>query len=266
MRNESVTNFIKEHLMECTRVHTEDEDTIIGLPYPYSVPCPSHFQEMYYWDTYFLNFGLLATDNFQQAKNNVDNFLFLVDKYGFVPNANRTYYLSRSQPPFLSLMVKEIYNRTKDTAWLRNATNMLIKEHSYWMTQRITPIGLNQYGAEVPADTIEKRFNIFQRRADMDASAYDKKMIANTVFAHAESGWDCTPRFEYDALSYIPVDLNSLLYALEENIYKFSTILGDTPNVEKFVKLSNNRRQLMDKYLWCEEQGAYLDYNYKDKR
>ena len=99
----NVREYIGSNWDNTTRFFTEDNDTLIGLPYPYTVPCiEGKFQEMYYWDVYFTNVGLIKSGRLSQAKNNVDNMCYLINKFGFVPNGNRTYYLSRSQPPFLS--------------------------------------------------------------------------------------------------------------------------------------------------------------------
>ena len=101
--------FILDNWDKVIRENKEDKDTLIGLPYPYTVPCISGmFQEMYYWDTYFTNVGLILSGRIDQAKNNVDNMSYLISRYGFMPNGNRTRYLNNSQPPFLSMMVMEI--------------------------------------------------------------------------------------------------------------------------------------------------------------
>ena len=101
----NIHNYIKEGWNECIRETKSDDGTLIGLPYPYTVPSKEAFNELYYWDTYFTNAGLIKSEKAELAKNNTDNILYLVDKYGFMPNGNRTYYLNRSQPPFLSEMV-----------------------------------------------------------------------------------------------------------------------------------------------------------------
>ena len=88
--------------------------------------------EMYYWDTYFTNAGLIASGNVEQAKNNADNVRFLINKYGFMPNGNRTFYLGNTQPPFLSLMVYDIYETKKDKEWLKTAYDFLIIEYRFW--------------------------------------------------------------------------------------------------------------------------------------
>ena len=135
--------YIQTNFDKCVRVNTEDKGEHIGLPYPYTVPCVSGmFQEMYYWDTYFTNLGLILSDKLGQAKNNTDNILYLVERFGYMPNGNRTNYLKTSQPPFLSLMVKDIYEKTGDKEWLRKAAKTIQKEYSFWMERRITPLSL----------------------------------------------------------------------------------------------------------------------------
>ncbi len=260
-----VTDYIKYHLPACTRENYTDNGTLIGLPYPYSVPCPDHFQELYYWDTYFLSLGLMETGHFDLALNNANNFIFLIEKYGFIPNGSRTYYLNRSQPPFFSMLVGEIFERTGDKQWLKKATHALVTEHEFWQTRRMTECGLNRYGAPLPQEDIDSLFACAKRRMLLDFDEQDRYAVAYTQLALAESGWDNTPRFEFCAENYIPVDLNSLLYALEKNIAHFSEILGDLETKAKFERLAEDRRQRMRELLWSEEAGAFVDYNYVDK-
>ena len=109
-----VKEYIRANIGKTIRTNLEDKSDLIGLPYPYTVPCADgSFQEMYYWDTYFTNVGLLEFGMAEQAKNNTDNVLYMIERYGFMPNGSRTYYLSRSQPPYASLMVKDVYNHFK---------------------------------------------------------------------------------------------------------------------------------------------------------
>ncbi len=142
------------------RALNHDSADLIGLPFPYATPTLKGnqlFQEMYYWDSYFINRGLLAYGTHpqrtgestadelaavQQAIHNVNNLLFLVKKLGFVPNANRYSMTNRSQPPLLGAMVADIYRATRDTAWLRQALPLLEKEHDWWMQAR--SLGLSQ--------------------------------------------------------------------------------------------------------------------------
>ena len=110
--NTKVKAFILENWNKTVRTNTADEGSLIGLPEPYTVPCISGtFQEMYYWDTYFTNIGLILSDEVKQAVNNVENVAYLIEKYGKMPNGNSTGFLNRSQPPFFSQMVREIFEK-----------------------------------------------------------------------------------------------------------------------------------------------------------
>ena len=93
-----IEKYISEHWDECIKENREDDGTLIGLPYPYTVPAVGHFNELYYWDTYFTNVGLLTSGKALLAKCNTDNMLYLVNKYGYMPNGNRTFFLKNSQP------------------------------------------------------------------------------------------------------------------------------------------------------------------------
>lgn len=87
----NVEKYIYDNWSSTVRYVPDDAGDVIGLPYPYTVPGLDEkiFNELYYWDTYFTNAGLILSNNIEQAKNNVDNILYLVKKFGFMPNANR---------------------------------------------------------------------------------------------------------------------------------------------------------------------------------
>ena len=115
---------------------------LLYLPNPYVVP-GGRFNEMYGWDSYFIVLGLEADHREALAKGMVDNFLFEIDHYGAVLNANRTYYLTRSQPPFLTSMIRAVYEnpasfpatpagRTEARAWLERAYALAEKDYSTW--------------------------------------------------------------------------------------------------------------------------------------
>ena len=114
---EEASAYIARNWSSTVRYATEDQGTLIGLPRPYSTPSISGvFQELYYWDTYFINVGLLASGQTEQAANNIENMFYLIDRFGWMTNGNRTFYLCRSQPPFLSQMVRELFEHTQDRA------------------------------------------------------------------------------------------------------------------------------------------------------
>jgi len=253
-----ITEFILKNIDLCIKENKEDTDTLIGLPYPYTVPSVGHFDELYYWDTYFFNKGLEICGRAELAKNNVDNMLWLVEKYGFMPNGNRTYYLNRSQPPFLSMMVCDVYEISKDKRWLASAFDTLQKEYAFWMTKRISPIGLNHYDSAITEDEYDEWAELLAERIGFVPDE-DKSVLARHMMAVAESGWDVNPRWGFETFNYDCVELNSLLYAFEKNMAYFCGILQNGQS-DIWLKRAEVRRDLMNKYL--EKDGIFYDYNY----
>ena len=118
--------YIDRDMPKTVRVCTSDTVGNFALPYPFSVPCiVNGFQNMFYWDTYFTNVGLLLDGNAGQAKNNIDNILAMIERFGYMPNATCEGMLNRSQPPYASMMVREVYEATRDKAWLARACKTL---------------------------------------------------------------------------------------------------------------------------------------------
>ncbi len=252
-----VKRYIENNWDFCIKENKEDEGTLIGLPYPYTVPAVGHFDEMYYWDTYFINQGLLLSGRFEQAKNNVDNMLFLVKRYGFMPNGNRTHYLKGSQPPFLSLMVKDVFGHSQDKNWLKEAYETLKIEYDFWTNQRSTPLGLSRYIGIQEFD--EKAIaQYFTERVGLDFHVSNQQK-ARHFYATAESGWDINPRWMLEGYNFAPVDLNSLLFAFEENMCYFAEILGLEGH--EWSDKAAKRKELMTKYMENEE-GLFLDYHF----
>lgn len=248
--------YIQNNWKNCIKENMTDDGTLIGLPYPYTVPSVGYFDEIYYWDTYFTNLGLDCSGLNYQSKYNTDDMLYLVMKYGHMPNGNRTYYTGRSQPPFLSEMVKNVYEHYKDKVWLYGAYTALEKEYQFWMTERISPSGLNIYAGDYTAEkiTLNDRISyIPQEKSELERA---KHLVAN-----CESGWDCNPRWEFEAYNYAPVDLNSLMYMMEKNMQYFSEEL-DNGRADEWAQKADKRKALMEKHM-KNEQGMLMDYNFK---
>lgn len=262
----TVRDYITGNWHRAVRYVPRDSGTLLGLPKPFSIPCVSGmYQELYYWDTYFTNLGLIASRNVEQAQNNVDNMLYLVRRYGFMPNGSRTFYLNRSQPPFLSQMVRELWEVTGDIQWLaREACPALEREYEYWQTNRASGNGLNHYGTtETGKETLEEygrilceRFQVPQPEDPTLLQSYGSAMLAV-----AESGWDCTSRFRMEAPGYDPVDLNALLYLHEDNMEFFSRVLGKAPEAAQWQARKQARSRSMEALCWDEDRGAYYDYH-----
>lgn len=254
----TVKDYIEQRWETCIIENREDIDTLIGVPYPYTIPAKGFFNELYYWDTYFTNAGLIVSGRAMIAKNNTDNMLYLVDKYGFMPNGTRTFFLSRSQPPYLSQMVRDVYEYYNDRAWLVGAYSILQKEYDFWQTQRISSVGLNIYGGDITQEGVEIWSERFRSRVNDGAEKSDSEVAAHCI-ASAESGWDMTPRWGFEAHNYVTVDLNSLMYLFEKNMKYFSEEL-DIGDLSLWTERMEKRKFLMEKYMRTET-GLLADYN-----
>lgn len=266
----SVSEYIKENIDKTIIENKENDGSLLGLPKPYTVPCAEEngrFRELYYWDTYFTNIALIALGKIEQAKNNTDDILYLIDSYGFMPNGNRTWYLNRSQPPFSWLMVNDVFKNTGDKGWLENSFKILKKEYSFWQTRRLGANGLNIYRGnnDLSSWEISELSKDFENRTgtkDICNRTDDERLkIAQTVMTFVESGWDCCSRFGTDGYSVNPIDLNSLLYGFELKMSEFSVALSNGEE-KKWSSLAELRKQKMDKYMLDRATGIYMDYNF----
>jgi alpha,alpha-trehalase len=149
-------------------------DGLLFLPNKYVVP-GGRFNEMYGWDSYFIVRGLLRAGRLELARGMVDNFLFEIENYGAMLNANRTYYLSRSQPPFLSSMFVDVYDALQksghlDSAWMQRAYNDLEKDYEMWNRDPhlAGKTGLSRYydfGEGPPAEAIKDEAGYYRKVA-----------------------------------------------------------------------------------------------------
>lgn len=217
------------------------KDELMGVPF---VVPGGRFNELYGWDSYMISLGLNVSDRVDLAKAMVINFCFCIKHYGKILNANRTYYLSRSQPPFLTDMALRVYDRIKTEPdaleFLRNATLAAIKEyHTIWATApRLDPVtGLSRYrpeGTGVPPETEPSHFTQiltpYAEKYGMEfkefVQAYNHRRVCepelDEYFLHdravRESGHDTSYRLEKVCANLATVDLNSLLYKYEVDI------------------------------------------------
>ncbi|HEV7502053.1 MAG TPA: trehalase family glycosidase, partial [Vicinamibacteria bacterium] len=269
---------------------------LLYLPRPYVVP-GGRFNEMYGWDSYFIQVGLLQDDEVQKAKDVADNFVYEVANYGTILNANRTYYLSRSQPPFLTEMVLGVYGKTGDRAWLAASLPAIEKYYRFWTTEPhlIPGLGLSRYwdagegpAAEVLSDekdaqgrTHYDRIREYYKehpdaaKGDYDLDRfYDRKNDRLTDLFYKgdrsmrESGFDPSNRFglfNVDVVHYAPVCLNTLLYRMETETAQIEETLGDKAAAATWGARAAARRAAMDRYLWDEQAGLYFDYDFETK-
>ncbi len=262
--------------------------TLIPLPNPYIVP-GGRFREIYYWDSYFTMLGLRADGETETIQHMIDNFAYLIDTYGFIPNGNRTYYLGRSQPPFFAMMVKVLAEEMGDQV-LAQYLPQLETEYKFWMkgkdslsdgaSARLVKMEdgsfLNRYwdNYNTPRPESYREDIATADKAIQQNSALSKEEVYRNLRAGAESGWDFSSRwldkingkFELSTIhttDIIPVDLNALLYNLEKTIAKASMQAGQKDKSRVYLEKADARRQAIIKYCWSQENGFFMDYNFK---
>jgi alpha,alpha-trehalase len=270
------------------------EHGLLYLPRPYVVP-GGRFNEMYGWDSYFILVGLLRGGEIALARDMTENVLYEIAHYGTILNANRTYYLTRSQPPFLTAMLLGVYERTRDRAWLRRAVPAIERYYRYWTEEPhlVPEAGLSRYfdlgegpapevvAAERDADgrTHYDRVREYYRTHDVadydEALYYDAARDRLTALFYKgdrsmrESGFDPSNRFgpfSVDIIHHVPVCLNSLLYRMEVESARIMTELGDRRAAEVWRARAEARRERVNRLLWDPEAGLYLDYDFRTGR
>lgn len=263
-----VEDYIRTNMPLTVRSNVYNEATLIPVPNPYTVGCISGmFREIYYWGVYFNNQVLFRLGSLGQARMNVENVAYFVDWFGFMPNGNRMHYLTRSQPPFFTFMVKDVYERTKDKDWLGRMYALGCREWSFWQEKRMTPSGLNRYYGRFPnAESRCHSGRAFCKRLQMSAPEDDEELqrYGDCFMAYCESGWDCCSRFRGDAQDGNWLCLNCLLYGEEMDLAMFAEILGNG-EAGLWRARADRRRKLMNELMWDEERGMFCDYNFVRK-
>lgn len=250
--------------------------SLIPLPYAYTVP-GGRFREIYYWDSYFTLHGLILSEQSATARDMVRNFASLIDRFGRVPNGNRTYYLSRSQPPFFAAMVALL--RRHQLTEAGEFLPQLEAEYAFWMTgeqglakgearQRVVRFAdgsvLNRYFDDVTTPRPESY------REDVHTAAQAKrppKDVYRHLRAAAESGWDFSSRWLEDGhalasirtTDIVPIDLNSLLYQLEQEIAVQHALRGDHPQAATYETKARQRKAAIHRWLWDAKAGHFGD-------
>lgn len=246
---EVALKYIENYWDTLRRKVTEDKGTLVGLPHDYVVPAARssvgfHFEELYYWDSYFMAIGLTSQKHHALAEGMLDNLLYLYRRFKLIPNASRMYMTSRSQPPILTSYIFHIYDtHHKDLHWLKERMEVALDEYrTVWMNK------------EHPS-----WHNVYENLSRY----YDINMLHD--LAEAESGWDMTPRFERKCLDFLPVDLNSLLYKYEDDFARYALLMGDNDAAEGWEEAKKTRKHSMDRLMWAKVRGFYFDYNYQKK-
>lgn len=268
-----------------TRTPAEEaKGSLITLPNAYVVP-GGRFREIYYWDTYFTMLGLQVSGAHELIRNMVDNFAFLIDTLGFIPNGNRTFYTSRSQPPFYALMVRLLADIEGDDI-LVNYLPQLEKEYAFWMEgadnlsetspahRRVVRLDnnaiLNRYWDDRPVPRPESFKEDFELAHSTDR---DHEDLYRNIRAACESGWDFSSRWLQDGenlgtihtTEIIPVDLNSLMYHLEKTLAAAYGEDGQSQKQSEFNQKAEQRAEAIRRYCWNQQERFYMDYDFVAK-
>ncbi|MBS1511570.1 MAG: alpha,alpha-trehalase TreF [Bacteroidetes bacterium] len=280
----SANKTITEHLAalwdELKRTPDHEGGTLIPMPNEYIVP-GGRFREIYYWDSYFTMLGLQVSQRTDLIEHMLDNFAYLINEVGFIPNGNRTYYLGRSQPPFFALMV-QLLAEEKGEPVFKKYLPALEKEYAFWMQ------GAALLSATHPANehTVLSGTDILNRywdskpqprpeayEEDMHIAAAAKNEPGKTfthIRAAAESGWDFSSRWFGDhknmhtiqTSDLVPVDLNCLLLFMEQLLMQIHEQQNNQERATAMKAAMEKRRLAIQQYCWNEKEGCFFDYNF----
>ncbi len=255
-----------------------DGSSLLSLPYSYIVP-GGRFREIYYWDSYFTMLGLQESREYEIMENMIQNFAYMINKYGHIPNGNRTYYLSRSQPPYFSMML-DLLAAQKGNQVYAIYQNALLKEYDYFMDKTAA----TKHVVKMPDGSILNRYWDADTRPRQESFVQDSTlgigyqgslaMLYKNLRSGAESGIDFSSRWFADGehlstvqvTDMIAVDLNGLLYHLELTLAKSFTETGNLMKARYYNGLALRRKNAINKYCWDAVNHWYYDYDITQKK
>jgi alpha,alpha-trehalase len=278
---------IRKHIDTLWQVLYRRHDTVskysslLPLPNDFIVP-GGRFRETYYWDSYFTMLGLQESHKTQIIKNMIGNFAYLIDKYGFIPNGTRTYYLTRSQPPFFSMML-DLLAKDEGEKVIVKYQPELLKEYAFWMNgaEKLKPGQAYRMAVRMPDGEVLNRYwddsdkpreESFKKDVNAAKETKQKKEdFYRNIRAAAESGWDFSTRWmdttgkleTIQTTFIVPVDLNCLLYHLELSVAKSYQLQGNGIKYRLYLTKAMLRKKAILKYSWSEKDGWFMDYNWK---
>lgn len=280
---------IDDHISYLWNILSRDANknggTLIALPQPSIVP-GGRFREIFYWDTYFTMLGLQVAGLIDKVEAMVDNFAYLINTFGLIPNGNRSYFLTRSQPPFFSHMVELLAQQKGESVFVKYLPQ-LTAEYKFWLngSDLLTPEDpaqehtvlvnnnhiLNRYWDELNTPRVEGYAADLKTHA---AASADPSDHYRHVRGACESGWDFSGRWFKDGLhiqsiytcELLPVDLNSLLWHLEQTLAK-AYLLDDKPETaSNYEQHAAKRKIAIEILLWNSNEQVYTDYDFVQKK
>lgn len=279
---------VREHIQrlwhELERKNRRDRGSLIALPHSYVVP-GGRFSEQFYWDSYFIMLGLAADNRWDMIEGMVKNYAYMIRKFGYIPTANRTYFLSRSQPPFFVHMVTLLASHNSQTRTLIEYLPYLVLEYRFWMKGR-SNLEKREHKAfarvaQMPNGVLMNRYYDNKTtprpeslREDTETAGNAQDRQPDRLYLHlragAESGWDFSSRWFSDpgdiqsihTADIIPVDLNCLLYQLEATIAETYRLLRQPLLSRRFQQAATRRAQAILEYNWNEASLYFEDFNF----
>jgi alpha,alpha-trehalase len=258
--------------------------SLLPLPHRYVVP-GGRFREIYYWDSYFTMLGLEGSGRADLADDMLANFAHLIDTYGHIPNGNRTYYLSRSQPPFFAAMVARAADRDGESLYGKYLPQLL-REHEFWMqgADRLVPGTAHRRVVRLRDGTVLNREWDYRSapryeawREDIETARQSGRPAAEVyrnLRATAESGWDFSSRWLADGrtlstirtIDILPVDLNALLHEMERAISRGYAASGDDANARRWQQRAAQRAQAIRKVFWNARRRTFTDLLWREEK
>ncbi len=258
--------------------------SLLPLPYPYIVP-GGRFSEIYYWDSYFTMLGLEQDGRARLARDMLRNMASLIDRYGHVPNGNRSYYLSRSEPPFFACMIDLIASHDGSRTYVAYLPQ-LRREYDYWMdgADGLAPGRAWRHVVRLEDGTLLNRYwddreapRDESYREDVATAASSRRPAAELyrdLRAGSETGWDFSSRWLADGIHLntirttrlLPVDLNSLLVHMEQTLSRAYRLRGDGPEAAAFRSRALLRRDAIRRLMWQPDLGGFSDYEWTERR
>jgi alpha,alpha-trehalase len=284
--NVSTREHVRNLWPQLQRRNRRDRGSLVAVPHEYVVP-GGRFSEQFYWDSYFIMLGLAADEHWDIIEGMMKNYMFMIFKFGRIPTANRTYFLTRSQPPFFAHMVRLLAKHNGRTRTFAEYLPSLLLEYRFWMKGRRDVVADADLQAKLrvvcmPNGVVLNRYfddkatpRPESHREDAETAAFaitqNKRKVYRDLRAAAESGWDFSSRWFSDpnkietihTTDMVQVDLNCLLYQLEMTIADAYTALKQPLLSRKFRQAAEKRADAIRRYCWNPETQFFEDYNFR---
>ncbi|MFZ2544712.1 MAG: alpha,alpha-trehalase TreF [Candidatus Saccharimonadales bacterium] len=277
----------REHIKDLWKVlerrNRLDRGSLVAVPFRYIVP-GGRFSEQFYWDSYFIMLGLAVDNRWDIIQDMMKNYAYMIRKFGFIPTANRTYFLSRSQPPFFSHMVKLLARNQNRTLTYLEYLPYMLGEYRFWVKgrrmlstkeevvahRRVVRLDDGSILARYFDNKTTPRPESLREDVETAGDRQNQKLFLD-LRAGAESGWDFSSRWFADpndittihTTDIIPIDLNCLLYHLESTIADTYQRMFQPLLARKFRSYADKRVSAINKYMWDEDEQFFIDYDFR---